>query len=227
MLITVYGQSKTGKTTFASSHPRTILLDLEDGAGYIDAKGVKVVNITDWATFAKALVTAEKAKPDVLAIDSITVAHQLALRYLAKTTPSDLLTPRPAATLQQYGQANDLIQSLILRLRALPFTVVLTAQEKVQYIDSGDADLGDNMASKEATISLPQGARTMVVMYSDVLAYSHVVNEEDTPSYRLWMQPASGIVTGFRGTAHSKRPYIDKPTVSRVYKYLGVSEGTE
>lgn len=228
MLTTVYGASKTGKTTFATSQPGTVLLDLEDGSFAIEAKRVKIMPIHTWLDLANAI---EKVKTNravkVLAIDSLTVAHSLALAFVAKWTPGNLSTVRPNATLQQFGQANELIKQLILQLRAMPFDVICTAQERVQYLDNDGADLGNELASKEAVIDLPAGARSFAVMYSDVLGYSHTAITDAGTSYRLWLQPLPGIVAGMRGEPASKLPYLNNPTLARLHKYMGLTTTKE
>ena len=225
-LITVYGPSKTGKTTFATSGQDTLLLDLEDGAYAVDCETVRVKS---WADLAAALDKAAKQKPQVLAVDSLTVAYQHALAFIGRDKDDngaqtlDLTAPRSQPSLQQFGHANELMKNLILKLRAMPFTVVCTAQERVQYLDSiTGADLGNDVVGKEAVIDLPNGARSFVVMYSDVLGYTHIsADDDDKPQYRLWLQPTPGLVTGFRSRHVPKLPYLPKPTIARLGKYMG------
>lgn len=225
MLATVYGASKTGKTTFATSQPHTVLLDLEDGSFAVDATGCKIIPIHSWQDLVQAIEKVKNLKGlKCLALDSLTVAHSLALQYVSKgPANTSLLTIRPNATLQQFGQANELIKQLILQLRSFPFDVICTAQERVQYLDNAGADLGGELATKEAVIDLPAGARSFAVMYSDVLGYSHIANTERGAQYRLWLQPLPGIVAGMRGEPASKLAYLSNPTLARLHKYMGLT----
>lgn len=224
MLVTIYGPSKTGKTTFVTSGPDTYLLDLEDGAFAVEGATVRPVH--SWQELVKGLEAAEKAKPKALAIDSLTVAYDYALQFVTKSSGgASLLAVRSNPTLQQFGQANELIKQLVLKLRALPFEVYCTAQERVQYLNASDADLGDDTVSKEAVIDLPNGARSFVVMYSDVLGYTHIAQKDDgSPRYRLWLQPTPGIVTGMRSHVQAKLPYLPNPTRARLHRYMGINK---
>lgn len=224
-LVTVYGPSKTGKTTFATSGQDTLLLDLEDGAYAVDCETIRV---EDWAGLAAAIDKAAKEKPEVLAVDSLTVAYQHALAFIGRDkapVAPDLMLPRAQPSLQQFGNANELMKNLVLKLRSLPFTVVCTAQERVQYLDNiTGADLDNDTVGKEAVIDLPNGARGFVVMYSDVLGYTYIApDDDDRPQYRLRLQPTPGLVTGFRSKHTPKLPYLPNPTVARLGKYMGTT----
>lgn len=222
-LITVYGQSKTGKTTFATSGNNTFLLDLEDGAFAVN--NAQVYSVNNWDDLVKGLEEAEKTKPDVIALDSLTVAHDMALQHISKNPSGiNLSVVKAGPTLQQFGQANELIKQLILRLKEFSCPVVCTAQERVQYIDTAGADLGATSTTKESVIDLPNGARSFVVMYSDVLGYTHIAQDDnDKPQYRLWLQPTPGLVTGMRSHSAAKLPYLPNPTISRLYRYMGLT----
>jgi len=226
MLVTVYGSSKTGKTTFAVSNPGTYLIDLEDGAFAVEGQGAVIRKARTWIELVKSVDDATASKAQVIAIDSMTVAHDLAMQYVTKAQPS-LMAIRPSATLQNFGQANELIKQLILQLRAQPQTVVVTAQERTQYVETDGADLGNFSSTKEAVIDLPQGARSFLVMYSDVLGYTHLVQQEDGPEYRLWLQPTPGLVTGVRAKTRAKLPYLPNPTIPRLMRYMGLTTTTK
>ena len=71
----------------------------------------------------------------------------------------DLLTVAKPISLPQYGQANELIKSLILTLRGLDIPVVLTGQAKVTYVDEADPEDADVAQTKEVTLALPGQAR--------------------------------------------------------------------
>ena len=125
MITLVYGQPKTGKTTFAATVPGVRIIDLEGGTRAVQAETTQV---DTWEALAKEVQSIVAKPPTAVALDSITVAHELALNFVSGRKRGDLLTVSKPVSLPQYGQANELIKSLILTLRGLDIPVVLTGQ---------------------------------------------------------------------------------------------------
>ena len=77
------------------------------------------------------------------------------MNFVSGRKRGDLLTVAKPVSLPQYGQANELIKSLILTLRGLDIPVVLTGQAKVTYVDEADPEDADVAQTKEVTLAHP------------------------------------------------------------------------
>ena len=70
-LLTVFGQSKVGKTTMLSKLNNCLIIDTEKGTKYVDALKVQVNNSAELKNMVKALKGDEGTVYDYLALDTI------------------------------------------------------------------------------------------------------------------------------------------------------------
>lgn len=217
MITLVYGQPKTGKTTFAATVPGIKIIDLEGGTRAVKAETTQV---DAWEDLAKEVQGIVAKPPRAVALDSITVAHELALNFVSGRKRVDLLTVAKPVSLPQYGQANELVKSLILTLRGLDIPVVLTGQAKVTYVDEADPEDADVAQTKEVTLALPGQARQFALMYADVIGYTESVKRDSNTGYRMWLKPTQGIVAGCRADIAARRPCLVSPNWERLERYL-------
>ena len=217
MIYLVYGRPKSGKTTFGASFDNVTLVDLERGGHHTDAKRVTP---KDWTELAQVIGDHTSNPKGPLVVDSLTVAHKMALDYVQGKTKPDLLSIKKPVSLPQYGQANDLVSQLILTLRGLPTDTILICQERVTYVEQAEPEDDSVGSVRESVPDLPQGARQTALMYADVIGYSEANTKEGKTTYRLWLKPTEGITAGCRFDITNRKPFLINPTETRINTYL-------
>lgn len=69
--ILLYGPEKVGKTSFAAELEGALLIDIEDGADFVEAKKIKALNIQEFEAIGNAIVKEGCPYPYII-VDSIT-----------------------------------------------------------------------------------------------------------------------------------------------------------
>lgn len=151
----IYGKSGTGKTTFAGSFPKPILLlDVRDqGTDSIaDVKGVDVLEVTDWEHFEEIYYGLLKDKKyKTVIIDTITQLQQVCLEHVlaGKKKDAGRIGDWGTMTKREWGEASSLMKDWIVNFRDLPKEIVFLAQERISNTDEDEADNPDNMITPE------------------------------------------------------------------------------
>lgn len=146
MKILLHAPSGIGKTRFASTFPKPIFFDLEDGTSSVD-KDVAVVGMAQFRSnnafnpqllmdYLDWLATPEAKEYETVVIDSIT---ELQEQFMQVTIPKHN-DPRRA-----YGDWAAYVRTLMTKLRALPKHFIVIARTKA----------GDNFEGTENML-LPQ-----------------------------------------------------------------------
>jgi len=89
--IVIYSKPKTGKTTAYAGLENNLILDLENGADYVDALKVKVSNLQELLDVGKAIKEAGKPYKFVT-VDTITVLEEMIMPLAIKLYRA---TPKP------------------------------------------------------------------------------------------------------------------------------------
>lgn len=84
--ILLYGEEKSGKTTFGSQMPRNLFLCFENGLNAISgAKGVYIFNWTDMFKILRQLRDPKAREMyDTVTIDTVTIAWNLCEKYICQ-----------------------------------------------------------------------------------------------------------------------------------------------
>jgi len=107
----LYGDSGTGKTWFAGTAPKPLILDFDGGIITLRDKDIPYIPREEMATWKKALKVIDEAMESkefkTIVIDSFTILSAICMEYVLKENGID--TPR----IQDYGQQIRLLQGLI------------------------------------------------------------------------------------------------------------------
>lgn len=159
--IAVYGRSGTGKTTFAGTAPKPLLiLDVND-RGTISVKGqpeTYVLSIEKWEDFEEAYWYLKSGNHDFqsVAIDTLTQLQDLAIRQVVGQDSADMVISRRA-----WGAVSALMKTWILNFRDLPLCKIFICQDRLIAGDDED-DADPEMIAPEVGPALsPSVARTL------------------------------------------------------------------
>jgi len=159
--ISVYGRSGTGKTTFAGTAPKPLLvLDVND-RGTISIKGqpeTYVLSIEKWEDFEEAYWYLKSGNHNFqsVAIDTLTQLQDLAIRQVVGEDSADMVISKRA-----WGSVSSLMKTWILNFRDLPLCKIFICQDR---LTAGDEDEGTDpeMIAPEVGPALsPSVARTL------------------------------------------------------------------
>lgn len=132
----VYGRSKHGKTRFAASGPKTIVIDInEKGTKSIQSyPGCYVYRVSKWEQFSWVYWYLREGKHDfqTVVIDTLTQAQGLCMKTVLKEAEDrDPNRPPSMPRRQDWGQMGELMKAQILQYRNLEMHVVFVCQERV------------------------------------------------------------------------------------------------
>jgi hypothetical protein len=171
--IVIYSKPKTGKTTAYAGLENNLILDLENGADYVDALKVKVSSLQELLDVGKAIK--EAGKPyKFITVDTITVLEEMIMPLaikLYRQTPmgknfdGDNVTtlPNGAGYLyirQAFFQVLDFIDTLAP-------TIILSGHIKDKVVD----DKGEMVMS--ANIDLTGKIKSLVCANADAIGYMY------------------------------------------------------
>lgn len=133
----VYGDGGVGKTTFVTSAPKPLLLDLEGGSKYFGLRGIKldVTTIDSWTETEEVLKYAASKGYETLAIDPIGELMGLLRRYMESLKDSKLTMKDGSPTMAGWGFMKQKMRSFLRSARDLRLHTIIVA-----HVDPKDDD---------------------------------------------------------------------------------------
>ena len=228
----VYGRSGTGKTTFASTFPKPLLLlDIEDrGTGSIaDVPDIDVATITRWGEFDDVydMVTSKDNKYKTVVFDTISQMQLIGANHILakKRKPTVVQLDWGTMTMQDWGDLGAMMKEQITLFRNLPLEVVFLAQERVT---SNDEDTG--ILAPEVGPALSPAIASHLNACVDIIASTFIKRRrrkennktvEVTPIYSMRIGPSPVYVTKVRKPRPVALPNeIDDPTYDDVLQVI-------
>jgi hypothetical protein len=180
----VYSKPKTGKTTAFAGLEDNLILDLENGAEYVEALKVKINDLQELLDTGKAIK--EKGQPyKYVTIDTVTALEEMIMPLaikLYKKTPmgknfsgdSVITLPNGAGYLyirQAFFQVLDFIDTLAP-------TIILSGHIKDKVVD----DKGEMVMS--ANIDLTGKIKSLICANSDAIGYMYRKGNQTIMSFK-------------------------------------------
>lgn len=217
-----YGRSGSGKTTYAASWPKPLLLlDVKDeGTDSVkDVEGIDVLSIETWDDFEQVYwyLKSGEHKFKSVCLDTITMLQDKCLEHV--------LDGREFATQQIWGQVSGIMKEWMINFRDLAddgINVHMIAQDRVTETDSED---------DEESIDPEVGPRVMPSVAGSINAAMKVIGHSyiaetvkrsggklnKKVEYRLRIGPHPYYTTKIRKPKKVKAPeYIVNPTFDDV-----------
>jgi hypothetical protein len=133
--ILVYARNGVGKTRFAGTAPKPLIIDIDEkGTRSIRGSGAKVRRISTWEDVGYAYWFLRLAKHpyQTVALDTITAMNSVCLNYvLGEAEERDPNRETSSPDKRAYGRAGKLMGAQLLAFRNLPMHVIFLAQERV------------------------------------------------------------------------------------------------
>lgn len=191
--VLVYSQPKVGKTSFAASFPRNLLLAFEKGYNAIG--GVLAADINKWSDVKLILRQLEKpearAMYDTVTIDTVSIAWDLCEQFICAQAGVQKINEIPWG--QGYTQLTQEFESFLRKITMLGYGLVL-----ITHVDVRRETVNDNEVEFFAP-SLNKRCYPICNKIVDIIGYIGIEWNEDGSSERwLYTRKTPTIMAGSR-----------------------------
>lgn len=164
----VFGPNGSGKTRFAASAPKCLIIDINEmGTRSAVGTGSKKLEVGSWQDIGHIYwyLKAGNHPFETVAIDTITAMHGLAMAFvLDEKEDRDPSAVKDQPVQRDWGRAGQLVSSMVWAFRNLDMHVVFTAQVRREK----DQETGEIL---DTTVDLPAGCRGSATGAVSVLGY--------------------------------------------------------
>ena len=192
----IYGQPKTGKSTFGSQLPRALFMNFEQGTNAL--AGIRGVPILRWTDAKKVLTQLRKPQAkemyDSIVVDTATIAWQLCEKYICQRENVDSIRDVP------WGQGWNMLKTEFSEfwreITLLGFGILFIAHSKDKPTEMRDED---GEAISAVCPDLPNNAYTIINSIVDIIGYLQVqMNPDGTSERFLYTRSTPTVFAGSR-----------------------------
>lgn len=194
--ILIYGEPKTGKSTFGSQLPRGLFLNFEQGTNAL--AGIKGVPILRWSDFKKVLSQLRKPQAretyDTIIVDTASIAWQLCEKYICQRESVESIRDIPWG--QGWGMLRNEFSECWREITLLGFGILFIAHSKEKPTEMRDED---GNAITAVAPDLPNQCYTIINSIVDIIGYLQVqMNNNGTSERYLYTRSTPTIFAGSR-----------------------------
>lgn len=186
-LLTVFGQSKVGKTTMLSKLNNCLIIDTEKGTKYVDALKVQVNNSAELKSMVKALKGDEGTVYDYLALDTIDNVVSWFEKDVARDNNVDSFAKIPFG--DGYNQVRTRVMNMITALMDCCDHVIIIGHRKKTII--GNESVEVNVSSLDLSGKL----KNYVMAKSDAIGF---VYRDEEGHLKISFEASDEIEAGTR-----------------------------
>ena len=192
----IYGQPKTGKSTFGSQLPRSLFLNFEQGTNAL--AGIRSVPILRWSDFKKVLTQLRKPQAremyDSIVVDTASIAWQLCEKYICQREGVDSIRDVP------WGGGWNMLKTEFSEcwreITLLGFGILFIAHSKEKPTEMKDEE-GNTITA--VAPDLPNNCYTIINSIVDIIGYLQVQMNADGSSERyLYTRSTPTVFAGSR-----------------------------
>lgn len=171
IMMICYGNGGVGKTTFASTAPKPLLVDCENGAKYFGLRGIKmdVARINDWTDMKGLFEVAQSGEYETIIIDPVGELMEKLKRYMVMKADKKLVMLDGSPTMAGWGWLKETMRNTLKVLRDSGCHILINA-----HVSEQD-DEGKILKRPMLMTKLSDEIINMV----DIVGYMEVVNTED------------------------------------------------
>lgn len=142
--ILVYGRNGAGKTRFAASAPKCLIIDInESGTESTIGSGADVFHAKKWEDIVYAYWFLKQGdhKYESVALDTLTQMQAMCMSHVLKEAADRDPNRDPKLPVQRdWNKITELIRPQILNFKNLPMHVIFTAQERPVTNEEGEVE---------------------------------------------------------------------------------------
>lgn len=192
----IYGQPKTGKSTFGSQLPRALFMNFEQGTNAL--AGIRSMPIMKWTDAKKVLSELRQPKAremyDSVVVDTASIAWQLCERYICQREGVDSIRDVP------WGQGWTMLKTEFSEfwreITLLGFGILFIAHSKDKPTEMRNED---GEAITAVCPDLPNQCYTIINSIVDIIGYLQVqMNPDGTSERFLYTRSTPTVFAGSR-----------------------------
>ena len=192
----IYGQPKTGKSTFGSQLPRALFMNFEQGTNAL--AGIRSAPILRWTDAKKVLTQLRKPQAkemyDSIVVDTASIAWQLCEKYICQRENVDSIRDVPWG--QGWNMLKNEFSEFWREITLLGFGILFIAHSKDKPTEMRDED---GNAITAVCPDLPNQAYTIINSIVDIIGYLQVqMNPDGTSERFLYTRSTPTIFAGSR-----------------------------
>lgn len=125
----IYGQGGVGKTTFAATAPKPLIVDCENGAKYFGLRGINVdvAQVSEWGDLEGLMDQAKSGKYETIVIDPIGELMEKLRRYMVQRADKKLVQSDGSPSMAGWGWLKDRMRATVKLLRDSGLNMILVA----------------------------------------------------------------------------------------------------
>jgi len=192
----IYGQPKTGKSTFGSQLPRALFMNFEQGTNAL--AGIRSAPILRW-TDAKSILS-QLRKPqakemyDSIVVDTASIAWQLCEKYICQRENVDSIRDVPWG--QGWTMLKNEFSEFWREITLLGFGILFIAHSKEKPTEMRTED-GETITA--VCPDLPNQCYTIINSIVDIIGYLQVqMNPDGTTERYLYTRSTPTVFAGSR-----------------------------
>ena len=207
----IYGQPKTGKSTFGSQLPRALFMNFEQGTNAL--AGIRSQAILRWTDAKKVLTQLRKPQAkemyDTIVVDTASIAWQLCEKYICQRENVDSIRDVPWG--QGWNMLRQEFSEFWREITLLGFGILFIAHSKDKPTEMRDED---GEAITAVCPDLPNQCYTIINSIVDIIGYLQVqMNADGTTERYLYTRSTPYVFAG------SRYQYLE-PKIKFGYKEL-------
>ena len=192
----IYGQPKTGKSTFGSQLPRALFMNFEQGTNAL--AGIKSQPILRWTDAKKVLTQLRKPQAkeifDTIVVDTASIAWQLCEKYICQRENVESIRDVPWG--QGWNMLKQEFSEFWREITLLGFGILFIAHSKEKPTEMRNED---GEAITAVCPDLPNQCYTIINSIVDIIGYLQVQMNPDGSSERyLYTRSTPTVFAGSR-----------------------------
>ncbi len=194
--ILLYGQPKTGKSTFGSQLPRALFMNFEQGTNAL--AGIKSMPIMKWTDAKKVLSELRQPRAreifDSVVVDTASIAWQLCEKYICQRENVDSIRDVPWG--QGWTMLKNEFSEFWREITLLGFGILFIAHSKDKPTEMRNED---GEAITAVCPDLPNQCYTIINSIVDIIGYLQVqMNPDGTSERYLYTRSTPYVFAGSR-----------------------------
>jgi len=192
----IYGQPKTGKSTFGSQLPRALFMNFEQGTNAL--AGIRSAPILRWTDAKKVLTQLRKPQAkemyDSIVVDTVSIAWQLCEKYICQRENVESIRDVPWG--QGWAMLKNEFSEYFREITLLGFGILFIAHSKDKPTEMRNED---GEAITAVCPDLPNQCYTIVNSIVDIIGYLQVqMNPDGTSERYLYTRSTPYVFAGSR-----------------------------
>lgn len=182
VVMMVYGNGGVGKTTFASTAPKPLLVDCENGAKYFGMRGIKmdVAKVQDWSDMDGIFDIAKSGEYETIIIDPIGELMEKLKRFMISRGDKKNIMADGSPTIAGWGWLKDTMRSTLKIIRDSGVNLLIVAHVEEKEVD------GTMVKRPKVMTKLSEE----LIAFVDIVGYMEVVHSEGELKRIIRVQPS-------------------------------------